>query len=111
MAIRVLGATTLARDLGKWQDDESGGRRRVSRPAYRALADNVRMLVADGRIPLGVALPSERDLAGVLELSRTTITSAYAVLRDEGYLISRQGSRSTVALPESGATGKLLRGT
>lgn len=53
----------------------------------------------DGRIPLGVALPSERDLAGVLELSRTTVTNTYAALREEGYLQSRQGSRSTVALP------------
>lgn len=114
MAVRVLGATTLARDLGKWQGDQGqgggpreaggagddrGGRRRLSVPAYRALADSVRLLVLDGRIPIGVALPSERDLAAVLELSRTTITSAYAVLREEGYLQSRQGSRSTVALP------------
>lgn len=115
MAVRVLGATTLARDLGEWDpnkghDDGPDGRRRIARPAYRALADSVRLLVADGRIPLGVALPSERDLAGVLELSRTTITSAYSVLRDEGYLISRQGSRSTVALPELGAAGTALRG-
>ncbi|MFD4182108.1 PLP-dependent aminotransferase family protein [Rhodococcus sp. NPDC058514] len=112
--MRVMGATTLARDLGQWdpnkrQDGDSEGRRRIARPAYRALADSVRLLVADGRIPLGVALPSERDLAAVLELSRTTITSAYSVLRDEGYLISRQGSRSTVALPELGASGKGLR--
>ncbi|MFC4604881.1 PLP-dependent aminotransferase family protein [Rhodococcus kronopolitis] len=114
MAVRVLGATTLARDLGKWQGDDGpgggpgdadgagddrGGRRRLGVPAYRALADSVRLLVLDGRIPIGVALPSERDLAAVLELSRTTITSAYTVLREEGYLQSRQGSRSTVALP------------
>ncbi|MFC9790409.1 PLP-dependent aminotransferase family protein [Rhodococcus sp. NPDC127528] len=100
MAVRVIGATTLARDLGKWQDDGPAGRRRAALPAYRALADSVRLLILDGRIPLGVALPSERDLAAVLELSRTTITSAYAVLREEGYLVSRQGSRSTVALPD-----------
>ncbi|ERB54263.1 hypothetical protein N806_24370 [Rhodococcus sp. P27] len=93
MMTRVLGARSLARDLGSWQE-ESG-----RRPAYRALADGIRLLVHDGRVPLGVALPSERELAAVLELSRTTITSSYSVLRDEGYLISRQGSRSTVALP------------
>lgn len=100
--MRVIGASTLARDLGRWQPDEvrrSAGRR----PAYRALADAVRLLVSDGRIPLGVALPSERDLAVALDLSRTTITSAYAVLRDDGYLVSRQGSRSTVALPDRAA--------
>ncbi|MFC9362030.1 PLP-dependent aminotransferase family protein [Rhodococcus sp. NPDC057014] len=97
MMTRVLGARSLARDLGNWQDDS--GRRSAARPAYRALAESIRLLVHDGRIPLGVALPSERELASVLELSRTTITSSYSVLRDEGYLISRQGSRSTVALP------------
>ncbi len=94
---RVLGAHSLARDLGNWQDDS--GRRSAARPAYRALAASIRLLVHDGRIPPGVALPSERELASVLELSRTTITSCYSVLRDDGYLISRQGSRSTVALP------------
>lgn len=94
---RALGAHSLARDLGNWQDDSN--RRSAARPAYRALAEGIRLLVHDGRIPLGVALPSERELASVLELSRTTITSSYSVLRDEGYLISRQGSRSTVALP------------
>ncbi|MFF0815060.1 PLP-dependent aminotransferase family protein [Rhodococcus sp. NPDC003318] len=100
--MRVIGAATLARDLGRWQPDEvrgSAGRR----PGYRALADGIRLLIADGRIPLGTALPSERDLAVALELSRTTITSAYTVLREGGYLASRQGSRSTVTLPDSAA--------
>src|SRR5699024_9933127 len=70
-----------------------------ARPAYRALADGIRLLVHDGRVPLGVALPSERELASALSLSRTTVTSAYAALRDGGYLHSRQGARSTVAIP------------
>ncbi|MEV0295733.1 PLP-dependent aminotransferase family protein [Nocardia sp. NPDC050710] len=103
MATRVIGAASLARDLGRWRsadDDgaESGGRR-SARPAYLALAEGIRLLIHDGRAPLGVALPSERDLAGTLGVSRTTITSTYALLREHGYLISRQGSRSTVALP------------
>ncbi|NLE78497.1 MAG: PLP-dependent aminotransferase family protein [Rhodococcus sp.] len=106
MITRVLGARSLSRDLGNWQDEP--GRRSAARPAYRALADGIRLLVHDGRIPLGVALPSERELASVLELSRTTITSSYAVLRDEGYLTSRQGSRSTVTLPSSARANGLM---
>ncbi|MFC9896931.1 PLP-dependent aminotransferase family protein [Nocardia sp. NPDC127579] len=102
MATRVIGAGSLARDLGNWRsvgdDDEAGGRR-SARPAYLALAEGIRLLIHDGRAPLGVALPSERDLATTLGVSRTTITSTYALLREHGYLISRQGSRSTVALP------------
>ncbi|MGV9822631.1 MocR-like transcription factor YczR [Nocardia xishanensis] len=100
MATRVIGAASLARDLGSWRsagDDDPA--RRAARPAYLALAEGIRLLIHDGRAPLGVALPSERDLAGTLGVSRTTITSTYALLREHGYLISRQGSRSTVALP------------
>lgn len=101
MATRVIGASGLARDLGNWRDPDGAdaGDRRPHRPAYLALAEAVRLLIHDGRAPLGVALPSERDLATTLGVSRTTITSTYALLRDHGYLISRQGSRSTVALP------------
>ncbi|MDV2474390.1 PLP-dependent aminotransferase family protein [Rhodococcus zopfii] len=93
MMIRAIGAGSLARDLGTWQDTDD------ARPAYRALADGIRLLVHDGRVPLGVALPSERELATALSLSRTTITSAYTVLREQGYLHSRQGARSVVAKP------------
>ncbi|KAA0017071.1 MocR-like transcription factor YczR [Antrihabitans cavernicola] len=103
MAMRVIGVSSLTRDLGNWRQDDDSTRRKSARPAYLALAEGIRLLIHDGRIPLGVALPSERDLAGALSLSRTTITSTYSVLRDDGYLISRQGSRSTVALP-TGAT-------
>lgn len=110
MAIRVLNATSVARDLGRWRTDteDGSGRRRTSRPTYRALADGVRLLIHDGRIPLGVGLPSERDLSAALDLSRTTITSSYAVLREEGYLISKQGARSTVALPDMARPNGLL---
>lgn len=97
MLTRTLSARTLSRDLGNWHDQP--GRRSAARPIYRAIADGVKMLVHDGRVPLGVALPSERELSNVLRVSRTTITSAYAVLRDDGYLVTRQGSRSTVAIP------------
>lgn len=75
MITRAIGAGSLARDLGNWQDTAD------RRPAYRALADGIRLLVHDGRVPLGVALPSERELAAALALSRTTITSAYTALR------------------------------
>lgn len=59
----------------------------------------------DGRVPLGVALPSERELAAALSVSRTTVASAYAALRDEGWLRSRRGARSVVAVPARGGPG------
>lgn len=72
------------------------------RPAYVFVADALRLLIADGRITVGTRLPSERDLTAALGLSRTTVSSAYAVLRDRGYLTSRRGSGSVASLP-SGA--------
>ena len=110
MATRVVSTSTLLRDLGRWRNDDDGTRR-SARPAYVALAESIRLLVHDGRIPLGVALPSERDLAKAAGVSRTTITSTYALLREEGYLVSRQGSRSTVALPGSALPGWTLPGS
>jgi len=77
-------------------------------PAYLAIADAVRLLIVDGRIPFGTRLPSERDLTQALGLSRTTVTRAYAELRDRGYLTSRRGSGSVAAMP--GDTSHRLAG-
>lgn len=70
-----------------------------SRRLYRALADQIRLLIIDGRVPVGARLPSERDLAMALGRSRSTVVAAYLHLRDAGYLTSRQGSGSIAALP------------
>lgn len=70
------------------------------RPAYQFVADRLRLLIADGRIAVGTRLPSERDLVTALGLSRTTVSSAYAVLRDAGYVTSRRGSGSVATLPD-----------
>ncbi len=70
-------------------------------PAYSALADGVRGLALDGRLPAGTRLPSERALAVALGVSRTTVSAAYDVLRAEGYLRSAHGAGSRVALPSS----------
>lgn len=89
----TLSATLLARKLGNWRTSSHSG------PAYRGLADAIRLLIVDGRLPVGARLPSERALAEALRVSRTTVTAAYAQLRDDGYLHARRGARSTTALP------------
>jgi DNA-binding transcriptional MocR family regulator len=68
-------------------------------PAYRGLADGLRRLIADGRIPVGTRLPSERDLTAALGVSRTTVTRAYQLLQEVGYASARQGSGTVAALP------------
>ncbi|HEX9498681.1 MAG TPA: PLP-dependent aminotransferase family protein, partial [Mycobacterium sp.] len=92
-AIRALDVDLLARELGNWRTSSRSG------PAYQGLADGVRMLIIDGRLPVGARLPSERALADALRVSRTTVTAAYTQLRDDGYLNARRGARSTTALP------------
>ncbi|OIH98224.1 MULTISPECIES: PLP-dependent aminotransferase family protein [unclassified Curtobacterium] len=68
-------------------------------PAYEALSDALRVLVIDGRVPLGARLPAERGLADALGVSRTTVANAYARLRSDGFLTSVRGSGSVVRLP------------
>ena len=85
----MLSARALQRLLGEW---DTGG------PAYRRLADRLRMLIIDGRISVGTWLPAERELAEVLQRSRTTVISAYASLRDTGHLHSVRGAGSRVTL-------------
>lgn len=90
MSTRYVSGPNLARLLG----DVSG-----ERPVYAAVARSLRALVLDGRLALRTRLPAERDLAAALGVSRTTVTTAYDRLRDEGYVQSRQGAGSWTALP------------
>jgi DNA-binding transcriptional MocR family regulator len=59
----------------------------------------VRGLLADGRLPLGVRLPAERELSESLAISRTTVSAAYRTLRETGHLTSRRGAGSWTTLP------------
>ena len=70
-----ISAATLAKRLGPPPADRG-------QPTYRALADRIRAAVLDGRLAVATGLPSERDLAAGLSLSRTTVGAAYALLRD-----------------------------
>ncbi|GGX80141.1 GntR family transcriptional regulator [Streptomyces minutiscleroticus] len=79
----------LSELLGEWRAD--------GHSAYRALAASLWRLVRDGRLSVTSRLPAERDLADALAVSRTTVASAYELLRAEGRLISRRGVGSFVA--------------
>ncbi len=68
-------------------------------PAYAGLADALTLLIGDGRISLGTRLPSERELTDVLGVSRTTVTRAYATLREAGYAEARQGAGTFTRVP------------
>ena len=90
---RKIGAASLARLMGGWQAE--AGRQ----PAYRQIQQALRLLILDGRLPIGIKLPGERHLAAELGVSRTTIAAAYAELRDHGFTSSQHGSGTVTRLP------------
>lgn len=76
-----------------------GWREHGAGPAYSRLAQRIRYAILDGRVPLGVKLPGERRLADQLGVARITVSHAYDLLREEGYVSSQSGSGSITALP------------
>ncbi|MDQ1154865.1 PLP-dependent aminotransferase family protein [Brevundimonas sp. SORGH_AS_0993] len=104
MSSRSIGLVSITRHLGPWRAPGAG-------PAYRQLADAVRLLILDGRLPLAARLPGERELALALGVSRTTVSAAYGRLRDEGYLSGGQGAAARTGLPIPSGAGLTLGGS
>ncbi|MEV7569557.1 PLP-dependent aminotransferase family protein [Streptomyces tanashiensis] len=80
-------STRLSRLLTGWSSEGAG-------PLPRRLADALRELSERGDVPGGSVLPSQRELALVLGVSRSTVTAAYGLLEGEGWLESVRGSGS-----------------
>lgn len=67
---------------------------KTSKPYYKQLISHLVHLIDTGEIAHGLGLPSERDLADALNLSRTTIKRCYDELRKVG-LLSANGRGGT----------------
>ncbi|UJW80399.1 MocR-like pyridoxine biosynthesis transcription factor PdxR [Hydrogenophaga sp. SL48] len=65
-------------------------------PLHRQLYEALRRAMLDGKLGAGERLPSSRDLAQDLNLSRNTVVAAINQLSVEGYLESRVGSGTYV---------------
>ncbi len=68
-------------------------------PAYLQLKTNILAAIDTAEIKIDTALPSERELANYLGLSRMTVRRAFDELVNEHYLERRQGS-GTYILPK-----------
>jgi GntR family transcriptional regulator/MocR family aminotransferase len=66
-------------------------------PLSAQIAGQLRDAVTSGALTAGGRLPSTRDLAGALGVSRTVVTGAYTQLFAEGWLEGRHGSGTYVA--------------
>jgi GntR family transcriptional regulator/MocR family aminotransferase len=70
-----------------------------TQPLYRQITETLRGEIAAGTLPAGTRLPSSRQLARDLRVSRITVATAYAELEAEGVLESRAGSGTYVLPP------------
>ena len=67
-------------------------------PKYYLVKREILRLIAD--LPTGAALPTERELAELLDTSRTTVRQAIAELVVNGRLERTQGRGTFVAQPK-----------
>ena len=80
-------------------------------PLYRQIRDEVVRGIAQGELAPGDALPSVRNLASDLGINLHTVNKAYALLRDEGFVLMRGRSGAFVAQPrESVGAGDVESG-
>lgn len=68
-----------------------------SRGRIAALHRQIRAAILDGRLAGDVQLPTTRELAASLGVSRNTVVAAYEHLTSEGYLVSRRRAGTFVA--------------
>ena len=68
-----------------------------SRTLGAQIEDGLRRAIRDGTLRAGARVPSTRDLARQLGVSRRIAVDAYAQLAAEGYLTLRQGARPRVS--------------
>ncbi|MDX6350023.1 MAG: GntR family transcriptional regulator / MocR family aminotransferase [Streptomyces sp.] len=78
------------------------------------LARQLRLAIADGRLPVGSRLPATRVLAGELRVSRGVVTEAYQRLTEDGQVAGRGRAGTVVVaapvLPRESAAVPLTAG-
>ena len=67
------------------------------RPLRAQIESQMRQAIRTGTLRPGARVPSTRDLARQLGVSRGVVVNAYAQLGAEGYLVLRRGSRPRVS--------------
>lgn len=75
----------------QWKPDKSG-----IEPIYKQIARFYEEQIMCGELAPGALLPTERELAGALQVNRSTVTAAYEELRATGLITSAQGSGTWV---------------
>jgi GntR family transcriptional regulator/MocR family aminotransferase len=81
--------------------------RRLAKPLYQQIYESFRTRVLRGELRAGQLVPSTRELARELRVSRLPVLDAYAQLHAEGYFETRVGAGTFIAssLPGPGSEG------
>lgn len=66
-------------------------------PIYRQIVNQVKYLIASGRLRVGEELPPIRTLAEQLAITPNTVVKAYGELETEGVVTKRRGAGTYVA--------------
>lgn len=75
-------------------------------PIYRQIMDQVRAMIASGRLATGDVLPSVRQMAAELQVNMMTVSKAYAKLEAEGLLERSRGRGMLVAAAQTNGSVK-----
>jgi len=83
-------------------------------PIYLQLKEQIKKFIQSGHWEAGQKIPTERELAATLKISRNTVSTAYRELEVEGILVSTQGrgtfvTDSDAVLRQEGRKERLLR--
>jgi DNA-binding GntR family transcriptional regulator len=68
---------------------------------YRDVATGLRAAIARGELPVGTRLPPERELARLLSVGRTTVVTAYNLLRAESLIVTKESGSWVARRPLS----------
>lgn len=71
------------------------------RPIYQQIVDGIKLLIAQGELRDGMALPSIRQVASDLGVNLNTIAIAYRQLQEEGLVAVHHGRGATISSEKS----------
>jgi len=71
----------------------------VPQPAYKAVAERIEGMLAEGELRPGDPLPNEASLAERFDVNRSTIRESLRLLEDSGYVVRTSPRKLVAALP------------
>ncbi|MGX7197029.1 GntR family transcriptional regulator [Enterococcus olivae] len=72
-----------------------------SEPIYKQLCDQIILGIAKNQLPAGTLLPSVRSLADELGVNPMTVSKAYHLLKEDGYLMTDRRNGTVITQQKS----------